>query len=106
MFDQKKWGQALSCLLHDKADHISHVATLYLASQITANPSEILLMTQGQHLDICVSEPELDPQIKKVIENPEKFPSRTFRKSGILDTVGLNNKNGAFPKFHCYSSQC
>ena len=74
VFDQKKWGQALSCLLHNDSDHISHVATLYLASQITANPSEILLMTQGQHLDICVSEPELDPQIKKVIENPEKFP--------------------------------
>jgi len=74
IFDQKSWGQTLSYLMHSDSDHTSHVAMLYLTSQITANPNEILLMTQGQPLDICVSEPGLDPQIKKVVENPEKFP--------------------------------
>lgn len=99
VFDQKSWGQTLACLMHNDSDHISHVAILYLASQITASPSEILLMVQGQPLDICVSEPGLDPQIKKVIANPEKFPHALSENLAFWTQLASIIKMGPFSNF-------
>ena len=99
MFDQKKWGQLLTCLLHGDTQHVSHVATLYLTSQITANPSEILLMTQGQPFEICISEPGLDPQIKKVVENPEKFPHALSENLAFWVQLASIIKTGLFQNF-------
>jgi hypothetical protein len=99
VFDQKKWGEALSCLICADTDQQSCIATLYLTSQITANPNEIILMTQGQTLDINISEPGLDPQIKKVIENPEKFPHALSENLAFWAQIASIIKAGLFPTF-------
>lgn len=99
VFDHKHWGQAQSILMHGDSLLIEHIANLYLASQIIADPVEILSITQGQLVDICVSDPGLDPQIIKVVENPEKFPHALSENLAFWTQLASIIKSGLFPDF-------
>lgn len=98
VFDQKRWGLALA-LDHNDLGQICHIANLYLASQVTADPNEILALVEGRATDICVSEPGLDPQIKKIIESPENFRHALSEHLAFWTQLASIIKTGLFPRF-------
>ena len=99
IFDQKRWGQALACLNHDDPEQTNNIAVLYLASQILADPCEILSIVQGQPIDVCVADPSLDPQIRKALENPATFPHALSENMAFWTQLATIIKMGIFPEF-------
>lgn len=99
IFDHKKWGEALTCLIHNDSVHISYIANLYLTSQIAADPNEILEIIQGQSIDIGVSEAGFDPQIKKIMESPENFRYALSENLAFWAQLASIIKLGLFTRF-------
>ena len=99
IFDQKKWGASLTCLNHNDSSQITNIAKLYLVSQLTADPNEILLITQGNPADICISETGLDPQIIKTIESPVSFRNALSENLAFWAQLATIIKSGGFSSF-------